>query len=71
MASYWLGGTPPRKTSASVPRLTPLTSVRTTTSPSPGSGRSVHLISPEPGSRSHQARAVRDTSAPSTSGVDF
>src|SRR4029079_10542141 len=38
IAAYWPGGTPPRKTSVSVPRLTPARRVRTTTSPRARSG---------------------------------
>ncbi len=68
ITSYWLGGTPPRKTSDSVPRLTPETQ-----------GAHEHLararvrqvtwrISPDPGSLSQKARDVCVTSAPSTSG---
>src|SRR5215213_9746314 len=38
MVAYWLSGTPPRNTSVSVPRLTPVRRVRTSTSSGPGSG---------------------------------
>jgi hypothetical protein len=62
MAAYWLGGTPPRKTSVSVPRLTPERSVRTTTSPRPGSGNVTGRISPRPGARSQNACASASTS---------
>ena len=58
IAAYWLGGTPPRNTSVSVPRLTPERRVRTTTSSRPGSGSVTGRISPQPGSRSQNARAV-------------
>ena len=58
MAAAWLGGTAPRKTSVSVPRLTPVTRVRTRTSPSARSGSSTSRISPQPGVRSQKARAV-------------
>ena len=46
MAAYWLGGTPPRNTSVSVPRLTPERTVRTVTSSVPGSGSVTGRISP-------------------------
>ena len=39
IAAYWPGGTPPRNTSVSVPRLTPDRSVRTSTSSAPGLGQ--------------------------------
>ena len=39
IAAYWLGGTPPRNTSVSVPRLTPERTVRTMTSSGPGFGQ--------------------------------
>ena len=57
IAAYWLAGTPPRNTSVSVPRLTPERSVRTRTSPGPGSGSEAGRISPTPGSRSQNASA--------------
>ena len=57
MASYWLGGTPPAKTSVSVPRLTPERRVRTSTSPAAGAGTATGRISPRPGSASQNARA--------------
>ena len=60
--AYWLGGTPPRNTSVSVPRLTPERSVRTTTSPLPGSGSATGRISPRPGPRSQNACALSSTS---------
>ena len=43
------GGTPPRNTSVSVPRLTPDRRVRTRTSSRPGSGSVTGRISPQPG----------------------
>src|SRR6185312_6144910 len=52
-----LCGTPPRNTSPSVPRLTPDRSVRTSTSPGPGSGSATVRISPRPGSAIQNARA--------------
>ena len=58
MLAYCAGGTPPRNTSASVPRLTPDRVVRTTTSSRPGSGRLTRRISPQPGSRSQNACAI-------------
>ena len=57
IASYSLGGTPPRNTSVSVPRLTPDCSVRISTSPRAGSGTGTGLISPSPGSHSQNASA--------------
>ena len=57
IAAYWPGGTPPRKTSVSVPRLTPDRSVRTTTSSRPGWGSATGRISPCPGARSQNACA--------------
>ena len=57
MASYWLGGTPPRNTNASVPRLTPDRRVRTITSSGPGSGSVTGRISPQPGALSQNACA--------------
>src|SRR5215218_5923004 len=62
IAAYWLGGTPPRNTSVSVPRLTPDRSVRTTTSPRSGSGSTTGRISPSPGARSQYACASSSTS---------
>ena len=67
IAAYWLGGTPPRNTSVSVPRLTPERSVRTTTSPRPGSGSATGRISPRPGARSQNACASSSTSYASAS----
>ena len=67
IAAYWLGGTPPRNTSVSVPRLTPDRSVRTTTSPRPGSGSATGRISPCPGARSQNACASSSTSYASAS----
>src|SRR3954447_25202143 len=55
------GGTPPRKASVSVPRLTPDRNVRTTTSSRPGSGTVTGRISPRPGARSQNARASIST----------
>src|SRR5215208_1331457 len=67
IAAYWLGGTPPRNTSVSVPRLTPDRSVRTTTSSLPGSGSLTRRISPRPGPRSQNACASSSTSHASAS----
>src|SRR5215210_4689606 len=67
IATYWLGGTPPRNTSVSVPRLTPDRSVRTTTSPLPGSGSATGRISPRPGLRSQNACASSSTAYASAS----
>src|SRR3712207_2907483 len=64
MAVNWLSGTPPRKTRASVPRLTPDHSVRTSTSSGPGRGRGTGRISPSPGARSQKAYAGTSTSPP-------
>ena len=61
IAACWLGGTPPRNTSVSVPRLTPDRSVRTSTSPRPGSGSATGRISPRPGARSQYACALSST----------
>ena len=47
----------PRNTSASVPRLTPLCSVRTTTSSAPGAGSPWRRISPRPGAAVQNASA--------------
>ena len=47
--AYWLGGTPPRNTSLSVPRLTPERKVRTTTSSGPGSRQGHRSDLPHPG----------------------
>ena len=58
IAAYWSGGTPPRKTSVSVPRLTPERMVRTSTSSGPGSGSATGRISPRPGARSQNACAI-------------
>src|SRR3954463_591015 len=58
MAVYWLAGTPPVKTSVSVPRLMPVYRVRTSTSPSSGSRRVTGRISPAPGSRTQNALAA-------------
>ena len=60
MAECWLAGTSPRNTSVSVPRLTPVNRVRTSTSSGPGSGRGDSRISALPGSASQSARAVPD-----------
>ena len=57
MRSYSVGGTRPPKTSASVPRLIPLYSARTTTSPGEADGRGSVRISPRPGSAIQKARA--------------
>ena len=57
MAAYWAGGTPPRNTNVSVPRLTPDRKVRTITSSGPGSGSVTGRISPQPGARSQNACA--------------
>src|SRR3989441_3472242 len=67
MRSYSLGGTRPRKTSASVPRLTPLYSARTTTSSADGSVSDSERISPRPGAAIQNARAW--TSADVASGA--
>jgi class 3 adenylate cyclase len=67
IAACWLGGTPPRNTSVSVPRLTPDRSVRTTASPGPGSGSATGRISPRPGARSQNACASSSTSYGSAS----
>src|SRR5215217_2256380 len=64
MVAYWLSGTPPRNTSVSVPRLTPVHRVRTSTSSGPGSGTLTGRISPTPGSLSQNASASRGTSPP-------
>src|SRR5215213_1233819 len=64
MVAYWLSGTPPRNTSVSVPRLTPVRKVRTSTSSGPGSGTQTGRISPTPGLRSQNASASRGTSSP-------
>src|SRR3954466_3027097 len=69
MVAYWLGGTPPRKTSVSVPRLTPDRKVRTTTSPCPGSGSVDRLISPDPGARSQNACAPSCKAPPAGTAV--
>jgi hypothetical protein len=45
------------KTSVSVPRLTPVCSVRTSTSSRAGAGTRSGRISPRPGSASQKARA--------------
>src|SRR5947209_3579134 len=57
MAAYWSGGTPPRNTSVSVPRLTPDLRLRTITSSRRGSDRVTVRISPQPGARSQNACA--------------
>jgi hypothetical protein len=59
MRSRWLAGTPPRKTSVSVPRLMPVYAVRTSTSSGPGGASAAVRISPTPGARSQKARASR------------
>ena len=61
------GGTPPRNTSVSVPRLTPEHNVRTSTSSCPGSDSATGRISPQPGARSQNACA----SASATSRAAF
>src|SRR3954447_6589090 len=61
------GGTPPRKASVSVPRLTPDRNVRTTTSSRPGAGSDTGRISPHPGERSQNASASSTTSYASAS----
>ncbi len=57
MRSCSLGGTRPRNTSASVPRLMPLYSARTTTSSGEGGGSASGRISPLPGEATQNARA--------------
>ena len=57
MRSNSLGGTRPRKTSDSVPRLMPLKSVRTSTSPVAAGARGSLRISPRPGAATQNARA--------------
>src|SRR5436190_15070234 len=57
MRSCSLGGTRPRNTSASVPRLMPLNSARTTTSSGDGGGSASGRISPRPGEATQNARA--------------
>src|SRR5688572_7165549 len=57
MRSCSLGGTPPRKTSASVPRLTPLKSACTIASPAAATGRGSVRISPVPGAAIQKALA--------------
>src|SRR5580692_11362970 len=57
MARYWAGGTAPRNTNVSVPRLTPERNVRTITSSGPGSDSVTGRISPQPGARSQNAYA--------------
>ena len=58
IVAYWLSGTRPPNTSVSVPRLTPVRSVRTSTSSGPGSGSATGRISPRPGSATQNADAV-------------
>ena len=58
MAACWLSGTWPPKTNVSVPRLTPVRSVRTRTSSGPGSGSVTGRICPRPGSVTQKAAAV-------------
>src|SRR4051812_7635004 len=58
MRSRWSGGTSPRKTSVSVPRLIPLCRARTRTSPGPGPRSGTSRISPAPGRATTKARAV-------------
>ena len=65
--AYWSGGTSPRNTRASVPRLTPDRRARTSTSPSPGSGTVAVRSSPTPGARTQNATAsgvTRDLALP-------
>ena len=57
MSAYWLAGTPPRKTIASVPRLMPLARVSTRTSPVFGGRDGVERISPWPGATTQKARS--------------
>jgi hypothetical protein len=57
MAAYWSGGTPPRKTNVSVPRLMPDRKVRTITSSRRGWGSVTGRISPRPGVPSQNACA--------------
>ena len=66
IAACWSAGTPPRNTSVSVPRLTPERTVRTSTSPGPGSGTSTGRISPTPGSLSQNALACTAITSPSS-----
>jgi len=60
IADHWLAGTRPVKTSVSVPRLTPLCSVRTSTSPRDGAGTRSVRSSPRPGEASQNASASPD-----------
>src|SRR5579883_831934 len=58
MAPCWLAGTRPRKTRLSVPRLTPLRSARTRTSPARSGGSATSRSSPRPGAAIQKARAT-------------
>jgi phosphatidylglycerophosphate synthase len=58
MRSYSLAGTRPWNTRASVPRLMPLYSARTTTSSGDGDGNGSGRISPRPGAAVQNARAL-------------
>ena len=60
-----LGGTCPRKTDASVPRLTPVHRVRTSTSPSPAPAIDSRRRPPTPGSSTQKATASRTDTSPS------
>src|SRR4051794_17239491 len=57
IAWYWLGGTRPANTSASVPREMPLAKVRSSTWSGLGGGRASALIAPTPGAIVQNARA--------------
>jgi hypothetical protein len=63
MRRYSLGGTSPRNTSVSVPRLTALCTHRTRTSSAAGGARASSRNSARPGSEIQQALAVSDTVA--------
>ena len=58
MRSNSLAGTSPRNTSDSVPRLTALCSVRTSTSPAPGAALGAIRIAARPGASNQQARGA-------------
>src|SRR3954447_9551802 len=58
MRSCSLGGTRPRNTSASVPRLMPLYNARATTSSAEQGGSASLRISPRPGEATQKARAA-------------
>src|SRR5689334_10750295 len=62
MRAYSLGGTRPLKTSASVPRLIPLNSARTSTSSLRAGGRISSRISPRPGATIQNALASIESS---------